>query len=150
MGYYTSFFLSLIQGDENEFDKMVEEIIDETGVNVRDGDDAKWYDSDEDMKRISAKHPGLLVELTGDGENADDHWRTRYRGGESETVQMTFPAFVKLTDSRVTRQKKVETLEADIRERIAAFICASGKSVDAGAYPIETLLEMARGCAAAL
>lgn len=150
MGYYTFFSLGLVQGDPEEYEKMLGEIADETGMDLHDGEQAKWYDYDEDMKRISARHSGLLVELSGDGEDADDHWRARYRGGESETVRMAFPAFVGLTDSRVTGRRKVETLEADIRERIAAFICASGKSVNAGAYPIETLLEMARGCAAAL
>ena len=150
MGYYTTFSLALIQGDEEEYNKMTDEIFNYTGVNVRGGDNAKWYNSDEVMKRFSAQHPDLLVELAGDGEDADDHWRTRYRGGESETVRMTFPSFVKLSDSRVTGQKKIEALETDIRERIAAFIRTAGKTVDDKAYPIETLLEMARGCAAAL
>lgn len=55
--------------------------------NVIEGFEAHWYDHDKDLIKISKKHPTVLIEISGDGEDSDDIWSARYRNGESETVQ---------------------------------------------------------------
>jgi len=52
-----------------------------------EGFEAHWYDHDKDLVKISKKHPKVLIEVSGDGESSDDVWASRYRDGESETVQ---------------------------------------------------------------
>lgn len=64
-----------------------------------EGFQAKWYDYNKDLANISKDHPGVLIEVSGDGENADDRWKARYRDGKSETVRMVMPPFTRiLTD----------------------------------------------------
>ena len=54
---------------------------------IENGFEAHWYDYDKDLIKISKKHPTVLIEVSGDGENSDDLWAARYRNGESETVR---------------------------------------------------------------
>jgi len=35
---------------------------------------------------IAKRHPDVLIEISGNGEDSDDIWASRYRGEESETV----------------------------------------------------------------
>lgn len=47
----------------------------------------KWYDFDEDMRRVSAAHPGVLFTLTRNGEDDGDFERVFYRDGKAQTVR---------------------------------------------------------------
>ena len=44
-----------------------------------------WSFCDEDLIAISEKFPNVLFTLTGHGDNADDIWRTCYKGGMLQT-----------------------------------------------------------------
>lgn len=45
-------------------------------------DDIKWYNHDEDMKRISLKFPGEEIHLEGVGEEFLDVWIKVYKDGK--------------------------------------------------------------------
>lgn len=69
--------------------------------NVIEGFEAHWYDHDKDLIKISKKHPAVLIEISGDGEDSDDIWAARYRNGESETVQFEgLPDFKEILTSQ--------------------------------------------------
>ena len=50
-------------------------------------DSSKWYDHDEDMKEISAKFPGVLFVLHGEGEESCDLWDAYYLNGKMQHCQ---------------------------------------------------------------
>lgn len=47
-------------------------------------EEAKWYDHDDDMRRLSKKLPHVVFMLEGDGEDSEDRWRTYYKDGDWE------------------------------------------------------------------
>lgn len=96
MGYETYFIISRVDGNEDDYNKIVEELKEESGLDLKSGDSAKWYDSHEDCLKVSKKYPGVMFQLDGDGANSDDVWATRYKGGESETVESMMPPFQKM------------------------------------------------------
>ena len=61
--------------------------------------DAKWYDYDENLTKLSKAFPHITINIEGKGEDDEDHWRARYRNGESESVRavIMFPPFKELT-----------------------------------------------------
>ena len=111
MGYLTYFMLNKIEGTDEDFEALMEDIERETGMDFASacGDcvEGKWYDYGEDMCRLTKKYPDLLVELYGDGENSDDQWAARYRNGEEEHVQFIRDDvhFHKLTTEEEKRQR---------------------------------------------
>ena len=44
-------------------------------------DSCKWYDHDEDMRRISKEYPDTLFHLHGEGEECGDIWDATYKNG---------------------------------------------------------------------
>lgn len=106
MGYYTRYELNVRNIDLNDADYLlqhakirVSEIDDGYGTfgSLMDGnmEECKWYDYDADMKKISREHPGVLFELTGDGEEQGDQWITYYKDGKSQhcKAQITFEPY---------------------------------------------------------
>ena len=61
--------------------------------------EAKWYNYDENLVKLTKAFPHITVDVEGKGEDDDDHWKARYRNGESETVRavIMFPDFQELT-----------------------------------------------------
>ena len=55
----------------------------------------KWYKHDEDMKLLSKKHPDILFELYGNGEEDGDMWKAYYKNGKSYVVRaiISYPEF---------------------------------------------------------
>lgn len=55
--------------------------------------EVKWYDYDEDMRKIARAFPEKTFKLTGEGEEPDDRWYCLYKGDESEEIQaiITWP-----------------------------------------------------------
>ena len=53
----------------------------------------KWYDHDDEMKRLSKHFPDVVFILKGDGEDSDDRWVTYYKNGISQsfTATVVFP-----------------------------------------------------------
>jgi hypothetical protein len=45
-------------------------------------DDAKWYDCEQDMIELSAKHPLTIFRVDGDGDGPNDFWVRWFHGGK--------------------------------------------------------------------
>ena len=90
MGYYTKHELKVVEGDVDLIRQLREE---SEGAQFSFDDDGeteestKWYDHDKDMIEFSTKHPEALFELTGDGEESPDFWRTYYKNGKYQTCK---------------------------------------------------------------
>jgi len=58
-------------------------------------DSVKWYSCDEDIAELSKHFPGVLFELSGDGEENNDTWSLWARDGRSykEFVEVVYPVF---------------------------------------------------------
>ena len=56
-------------------------------------DEAKWYDHDENMIKLSEAFPEMTFKLTGVGEEPDDRWYCLYKNGEMEQIDavITWP-----------------------------------------------------------
>lgn len=48
----------------------------------------KWYHCDSDMIHISKAYPEIRFIVDGEGEEAEDVWRSFFFNGEKETVRM--------------------------------------------------------------
>jgi len=81
MGYYTSYTLSILEGDDEE--QLIPEFrkdsvgaryaIDEYGDT---NESCKWCDSKSDLIEFSKKHPGAIFCLEAEGEEkSDDKWK---------------------------------------------------------------------------
>jgi hypothetical protein len=75
--------------EENE---DANDAFDETG---NANDEIKWYDSDEEIKAFSLKHPGVLFELDRQGEDRDDNSVTYFKDGKMAVIVpvITWPKF---------------------------------------------------------
>lgn len=105
MGYYTDYDLNISPHGrdvipEDEIAELEREIalidVFESG-NATDGYycNAKWYDHDDDMMRLSGRFPDILFSLHGDGENQEDMWETYYLNGRMQYcgAEITYPPF---------------------------------------------------------
>lgn len=105
MGYYTNYDLNIsphgrdvIPEDEiSELEREIDLVDVFEGGNATDGYycNAKWYDHDEDMMRLSGRFPDILFSLHGDGENQEDMWDTYYLNGRMQYcgAEITYPPF---------------------------------------------------------
>ena len=87
MGYYTDYKLSVSAVNEDQ-EEALEKIFSD-GLGMEEwGEEwfasGKWYDHEEDMKRISLEFPNVLFELYGDGEESDDMWYKYFRNGKMQ------------------------------------------------------------------
>lgn len=93
MGYDTWYNINVTTDDKNERQAVLKEIAiaafgDETAEeDVESGFEGRWYDCDDDLQKISKRHPGVLIEISGDGEASDDIWAARYLDGKTEEVR---------------------------------------------------------------
>ena len=65
------------------------------GAEGEGGNSCKWYKHKEDMKALSAKFPGILFTLHGEGEESEDLWVQYWLGGkcQEEKAQVVFGSF---------------------------------------------------------
>ncbi len=94
MGYYTNYSFSHLEGPQEDFRHLLEDI-----DGILGGHDAvtgesvyaKWYDHEKDIRALSEKYPALTFGVFGDGEDSDDLWQCFWHGGRSwyETVHFT-------------------------------------------------------------
>lgn len=54
-------------------------------------DVAKWYESEEDMQKISRQFPGMTFMLHGEGENTGDLWEAYFHDGQVEYCRAEIP-----------------------------------------------------------
>lgn len=47
-------------------------------------DSVKWYDHEQHMREFTKKHPTVLFELSGEGEEAGDFWKEYYLNGKMQ------------------------------------------------------------------
>ena len=104
MGYYTYFSLSY-HGDGKEIEEFKKyEPTDKDGfvldsdrmktlINDEWRDQWKWYDWEDDMKKLATKFPNILFVLEGDGEESGDIWEFRIKGHISEYQTVCMPPF---------------------------------------------------------
>jgi hypothetical protein len=55
-----------------------------------DGGRCKWYEWEEDMRKLSKKFPGAIFTLDGDGENDDDVWKAYFYNGKMQKTMAEF------------------------------------------------------------
>ena len=99
MGYQTSYKLECdkpgvveeVHQDADE-DSYIRFAICEDGSTY---DACKWYEHEEDMRKISLEHPGVLFFLSGEGEEAGDIWKKYFMDGKMQVAhaQIKFAKF---------------------------------------------------------
>lgn len=106
MGYYTQYKLKVIDGDSDLIRQFREEN-DHANYALDDyGDyreEAKWYDSDDDMKNFTKEHPETLFCMEGKGEESGDIWRQWWKNGKMQYC----PAQLVYEEFNVSKMKEV-------------------------------------------
>lgn len=59
----------------------VTDLITESGNTIQEG---KWYSHDEDLKAFSLKHPDIVFEIKGYGEDNGDIWVKYFKNGKCQ------------------------------------------------------------------
>lgn len=85
MGYYTTYNLSIVEGDDYSTDYQ-EEISKQLDFDPFQGE-CKWYDNEEDMLLYSKNHPQVLFLLEGEGEEATDLWQKYFKNGKMQRCE---------------------------------------------------------------
>lgn len=98
MGYYTSYTLEVIEGDEGLIELFRQsdgEAVYAIGNDVSSYEDIKWYGHEKDLKRFSAQYPEALFKLSGTGEESPDIWIKYFRNGKVQfcKAMITFDEF---------------------------------------------------------
>jgi len=107
MGYYTNFTLSIHEG-EADLDAVRESITKISGGytfcyytsalrdNALHSEDAyKWYEFEDDCKKLSLEYSGVVFKLHGEGEEAGDLWDAYFKDGKSQTCKasLAYPPY---------------------------------------------------------
>lgn len=99
MGYYTYYTVLIEEDPEFQQDEFWKDIV-ELDVACEDIEpgfafEAKWYDHEEDLQRISKKYPKMLIIVYGEGEESEDFWKLFIRNGKSHRVrgEVVYPEF---------------------------------------------------------
>lgn len=112
VGYYTNFKVSFkqvagqdphlpfLQSDEPvacvpTLNMLLDSAYDTFSPNGWSTDQLKWYEWESDMMEASARMPGVLITLTGSGEEDGDLWRAYFLDGRVQSVRpsIEFPPF---------------------------------------------------------
>jgi len=98
MGYYTKHSLNIVSGETDLITELREQS-DEARYSLEsDGScsqKSRWYDMEQEMIHFSAKHPYVLFEMTGIGEEFPDFWKKYFKGGKVQTCtgNIIYPPF---------------------------------------------------------
>jgi hypothetical protein len=106
MGYYTRYNLLIKENrsgiDDTEiFNNTVEklrelDVIDYAlDENLEGCDDVKWYESEDNMRKVSTEIQNVVFLLKGEGEESGDVWDEYYLNGKKQRcqVELIFPDF---------------------------------------------------------
>lgn len=85
MGYYTRYELSIDGAADS--DRIHEEVIAESGYSNPFEDECKWYDHEAHIKNVSARHPGVIFTLHGEGEESGDIWKKYFLNGKVQVAK---------------------------------------------------------------
>jgi hypothetical protein len=80
MGYNTDYSLNMEPFDEDIFKLILDDI--NEGYNPFE-DPCKWYEWEEDMRRVSSYYPTFLFHLRGQGDENDDIWEATFKNGKA-------------------------------------------------------------------
>ena len=106
MGYQSNFQIIIRTEDEKLAKKVISAIEETSGYTMDEKEenhccliDAKWYDSREDIEKVSKAFPGVVIEMDVEGEDRYDNWSMRALNGKTETVQVIpfTPPFTEIT-----------------------------------------------------
>lgn len=84
MGYYTEYEIIVSDKVLEYMNENVDEF-NEYGERLRDDPpliNAKWYSWKEDMQYVSEQFPDEVIEVRGNGEEGDDLWIVKFKGGK--------------------------------------------------------------------
>ena len=107
MGYLTNFAINICRESEsaetlNENKRIFDEIEKKSGYtfdSINDDeaqlDECKWSNAVEDVATVAKKHPGVIIELIGEGEDRHDDWTARFCGDKREIIEadLEWPEF---------------------------------------------------------
>ena len=107
MGYYTYYNILIRHKDLETRKRVCEELV--SKCDMEDVDDTeytycstydKWYSWEEDLNDLSQKYPDVVFDVSGNGEEFDDHWNVRVKNGLfDEAVDIYLPYTKILYDS---------------------------------------------------
>jgi hypothetical protein len=87
MGYYTQYEIEYVDGAEE--DQVLSAIHTVSGYSSIDCDGIKWYDHEEDMRKVSLMFPDATICISGIGEEQPDMWKKWFRNGKMKTANAT-------------------------------------------------------------
>lgn len=95
MGYYTRYELVKVSNPVAALEtrnfvtdqEIKQEIIATSGYSDPFSDSVKWYDHETHMKKVSKAHPGITIEIAGEGEEAGDLWKKYFRDGKVQVAK---------------------------------------------------------------
>ena len=110
MGYYTYYQVSWSKHEDESIDEAIEKKFNEiTGIDeetlgwdydVWDAGDrytlvfhAKWYGWGDDICKLSETYPDITFEVSGDGEDSEDLWKSVWKKGCYEIQYAVIPPF---------------------------------------------------------
>lgn len=89
MGYNTEYCLEIKNHTDEDLDYldfMLQKEDCAVTVNGESYGETKWYEHEEDLKKISTKFPGLILQLDGEGEESGDIWRKYFKDGKMQSA----------------------------------------------------------------
>lgn len=81
MGYQTAYSLEMVPLDDDLLNQIAEE---EKDFDYAINEPCKWYGHEEDMLRISKRHPDTVFHLYGEGEENTDIWIKDFWNGNMQ------------------------------------------------------------------
>jgi hypothetical protein len=96
MGYNTRYVLECDNGDlVEELRAACEDAKYALNSDGSTNEPCKWYEHEEHLREFSRRHPGLLLTLSGNGEENEDIWKKYFRDGlcQEERAQMVIGEF---------------------------------------------------------
>jgi hypothetical protein len=91
-----------------EYIEANEELRDAVGSNQSH---VKWYEHDDDMLKLSKEFPEVTFILSGEGEESDDMWESKYKDGKMATrcPVIEWPEFGELKEKSADSNENIDT-----------------------------------------
>ena len=119
MGYLTNFTITICRKIEsaetlNENKRIFDEIETKSGYTFDSLNDeeaqlneCKWNNAVKDVASVAKKHPGVIIELIGEGEDRHDNWVARFCGDKYEIIRtdIEWPEFKDILTPEETTPK---------------------------------------------